>query len=243
MKHTRWIKVVLIAVVVIGAFAISLAMLNGTSEAGGPGNGNGQGQGPGGNGGGAGQGGNGRGQNGQQIQDGTGVYDPLGDQAQNQGGYGQRYGGLDQQGGGILVDLPPATPGELPDDVIAALVAGITDEYHAYDIYGSVIAQFGNVAPFTNIQRSEQSHINALAFLFERYGLDVPEPDAAFVAPQFVTLEEACAAGAAAEIANYELYDEWLATVAGYPDLVQVFTALRDASQYQHLPAFERCAG
>ena len=30
--------------------------------------------------------------------------------------------------------------------------------------------------------------------------------------------------------------------VQDYPDMVQVFTSLRDASEFQHLPAFENCA-
>ena len=57
------------------------------------------------------------------------------------------------------------------------------------------------------------------------------------------SLAEACAIGAEAEIANFGLYDQWIATVSDYPDLVQVFTALRNASEFSHLPAFQACAG
>jgi hypothetical protein len=79
--------------------------------------------------------------------------------------------------------------------------------------------------------------------MFERYGLDLPVPPTVTETPQFATLADACAAAQTAEIEYAALYDQWLAAVQDYPDLVQVFTALRDASLYQHLPAFERCAG
>jgi hypothetical protein len=117
------------------------------------------------------------------------------------------------------------------------------DEYHAYAVYQAVIDQFGAVAPFVNIQVAETQHIAALERMFDRYDIPVPEPPTLEDAPQFDSLTDACATGAAAEIANFELYDQWLETVQNYPDLVQVFTALRNASEYSHLPAFERCAG
>lgn len=236
VKRHMW-KVAVVAVVLVGVAVLALALVNDVSEAAGPG---GRGRGAGGNGGGYGGAGGGYGaaqgydqrQMQQYYADGTGM--------QN----GNSWGGANAQlGGGILLDLPPAAPGELPADVVAALTAGITDEYHAYAIYQAVIDQFGAVRPFTNIQRAELSHSDALAFLFERYGLDVPQPDALDVVPQFASVQEACAAAAAAEIANFDLYDTWIATVQDYPDIVHVFTALRDASEFQHLPAFEVCAG
>ena len=143
----------------------------------------------------------------------------------------------------MMLDLPPAVPGDLPTDVVAALSAGIQDEYHAYATYQAVIDQFGAVRPFTNIQNAESHHIDALSFIIERYGLAVPEPLPLADVPQFDTLADACAAGAAAEVANFELYDQWIDTVQDYPDIVQVFQMLRDASEFQHLPAFENCAG
>jgi hypothetical protein len=142
-----------------------------------------------------------------------------------------------------LGNLPPAVPGDVPADVIDALYAGLTDEHHAYDTYQAVIDQFGAVRPFTSIQQAEANHIAALESLFERYGLDIPAVAPLPEVQSFDTLADACAAGANAEIANFSLYDQWMAAVQDYPDMVQVFTALRDASEYQHLPTFERCAG
>ena len=43
------------------------------------------------------------------------------------------------------------------------------------------------------------------------------------------------------EIANAAIYDDLLAGVTE-PDVITVFERLRDASLYQHLPAFERCS-
>jgi len=139
-------------------------------------------------------------------------------------------------------NLPPAVPGEVPDEVAQAMIAGWLDEYQAYQLYQAVIDQFGPVRPFVNIQRAEAQHLAAHEAMFERYNLELPAaPD--IETPTFASLAEACAAARDAEIANAALYDDWLAAVQDYPDLTQVFTALRDASLNHHLPAFERCAG
>jgi hypothetical protein len=127
--------------------------------------------------------------------------------------------------------------------VIDALTAGLMDEHNAYNTYQAIIDQFGAVRPFVNIQTAEAHHIAALEFLFERYALDIPEIALLTDAPQFDSFAEACAAGVAAETANLELYNTWIDTVQAYPDIVQIFTSLRDASEFQHLPALERCAG
>lgn len=142
-----------------------------------------------------------------------------------------------------LNTLPPATVGELPAAVVDAMTAGIQDEYNAYAVYQAVIDQFGAVAPFTNIQAAEAQHIAAWEFLFERYGLEAPAAQALESVPQFASLADACQTAANAEIANFGLYDSALETLQDYPDMVQVVTALRDASEFNHLPAFENCAG
>jgi hypothetical protein len=158
-----------------------------------------------------------------------------------QGGTGR--GGYGPGDGTQGVGLPSAATGELSEAAVAALVAGIQDEYHAYAVYQAVIDQFGPVAPFTRIQAAEAQHIAALEVLFNRYGIPVPDPEPLEDLPEFSTIADACALGAAAEIANFELYDSWIAQTSDYSDLVQVFTALRNASEFNHLPAFEQCAG
>jgi len=157
---------------------------------------------------------------------------------QGRGNMGNNRG----QGTGLYANLPPAIEGDLSDEVIAAMTAGLMDEYHAYATYGGVIEQFGAVAPFVNIQNAEAQHIAAWELLFNRYDVLIPAAPAIEV-PTFASLSDACQAAADAEIANFGLYDEMLVTLADYPDMVQVVTSLRNASEFQHLPAFEQCAG
>lgn len=185
---------------------------------------------------GGGRGGNGRG--GQRAGQGLGLQQNAGQ------GFGQQQNA--RQFGTCeycLANLPPAVPGEVPAEVIEALTAGLTDEHNAYDTYQAITDQLGAIRPFVNIQNAEANHIAALEFLFERYDLDIPEIAPLTDVPQFGSFAEACAAGVAAETANLELYNTWIDTVQDYPDMVQIFTSLRDASEFQHLPAFERCAG
>ncbi len=221
MLNNRLVKFGIFALIVVGVAVLSFVLLVDTSSA----------QGPTGR-------GNGRGGQGQQSLAGQN----LAQSWQNAGQNGQNgQTGLYQNN--LLANLPPAVPGDVPADVVAALTAGLADEHHAYDTYQAVIDQFGAVRPFTSIQQAEASHIAALESLFTRYDLTIPAIAPLDSVPQFDALTDACAAGAAAEVANFSLYDSWLATVQDYPDMVQVFTALRDASEFQHLPAFERCAG
>ncbi|MFN8529794.1 MAG: hypothetical protein U0670_14410 [Anaerolineae bacterium] len=145
-------------------------------------------------------------------------------------------------GGGFMLNLPPTSATVLPDDVIDLMIDGWTDEQHAYAVYQAVIDQFGALRPFSNIQQSEAQHITAWETLFARYGIAVPEIPT-FDLPSFTIVSEACSVGAAAEIANFDLYDTMLATFEAYPDLLYVAQNLRDASEFSHLPAFENCAG
>ncbi len=156
---------------------------------------------------------------------------------------GPANGGNGFGGYGPGAGVPLAANGELTEAATQALAAGIQDEYNAYAVYQAVIDQFGPVAPFVRIQAAEAQHIAALERAFTRYGLPVPEAQPLTEIPQFDTLADACAAGIQAETMNFALYDQWIAQVQEYPDLVRVFTALRNASQNNHLPAFELCAG
>jgi len=177
----------------------------------------------------------------QQLQTRQQLRDPL---ALGAGaGMMNRYGQNGQNGlRDPYATLPPFS-GELPADVAGALLAGLADEYNAYAAYEAVIAQFGPVAPFAAILQAEASHAAALERALTYYGVDYSAVVPATPATTFGTLAEACAFAAQAEIANFALYDNWLSTVSDYPDLVQIFTNLRNASEFNHLPAFQRCAG
>ena len=142
---------------------------------------------------------------------------------------------------GNAAPIENLTPGDLSDAEAEALRIALEDEYKAWSVYEQVIADFGAVRPFTQIQKAEEKHIDALVTLFERYGLEVPANEVAGSMPSFDTLAEACEAGVQAEIDNAALYDQ-LFDLTDNPDLIRVFTSLQQASQTKHLPAFERCA-
>ena len=144
-----------------------------------------------------------------------------------------------------LAPAVAATP--LTGEARAALEAGIADEYRAEAFYAAVMDKFGAVRPFANIIRAEQMHAAMLIDVMKTYGM-TPEPNpwlgsAEIAAMVPATVGEACAMGVTAEIDNKDLYDgRLIPAVAAYPDIKVVFENLRDASQMNHLPAFQRCA-
>lgn len=130
---------------------------------------------------------------------------------------------------------------ELNDSEIHALHEALEDEYRAWATYDQVIADFGEVPPFSNIRDAEARHIQALCALFGRYGLPVPENRWPGKVERYASLQAACEAGVAAEIANGEMYQRLLGATQR-PDILSVLRNLQAASQQRHLPAFQRCA-
>lgn len=124
---------------------------------------------------------------------------------------------------------------------VAHLSAALDDEYQARATYAQVIADFGDVRPFSNIVEAEDRHAQALIAIFERYGVPVPDDTWPGRVPRYGSLREACEAGVAAEIANAGLYDQLLSGT-DRSDIREVYENLREASQERHLPAFQRCA-
>lgn len=111
-----------------------------------------------------------------------------------------------------------------------------------HETYQRVIRDFGPVPPFINIVEAEARHISTLLALFAKYALPPPPVNRwAGKAPRFAGVHEACAAGVQGEIENVALYDRLLLATQR-PGILQVFQALRSASQDRHLPAFRRCA-
>ncbi len=155
---------------------------------------------------------------------------------------GQMNIGTGTNGTGLYLAMPPAYGGEITQEVIDLMLEGWLDEQHAYAVYDDVIAEFGEQTPFVNIQQAEAQHIAVWEFLFDRYGIEIPAiPE--FEDAEFATIADACQTAADAEIANFDLYDTMLETFEEYPDIYQVTLALRNVSEFNHLPAFEACAG
>lgn len=129
----------------------------------------------------------------------------------------------------------------LTADEIRALHEALDDEFRALATYDQVLADFGEVQPFSNIRDAEARHIDALHRLFARYRLEIPPNPWPSRVERYASVQAACSAGVAAEIANGELYQRLLAATQR-DDIRAVFENLRDASQLRHLPAFQRCA-
>ncbi len=127
------------------------------------------------------------------------------------------------------------------DDLEAMLTVLIEDEYNARAEYEAIEAAYGVQEPFTSLITAETKHADALANLFERYNLAIPEDnsEANVVIPD--SLQEAYEIGIAAEIANADLYEGYLAQ--DLPSNVErVLTNLMDASLDNHLVTFEAYA-
>ncbi len=132
---------------------------------------------------------------------------------------------------------PPATA--LTEAEKTALNGAIQDEYKARATYNKIIDTFGEVMPFANIVNAEGRHVEALAYLHERYGVAVPEDAWADKIPTYDTLTAAAEASVKAEVDNGALYDELMKNVANV-ELTNVFKALQFATMEHHLPAFQR---
>lgn len=143
----------------------------------------------------------------------------------------------------VACDAASPDPPVLSAQVQASLDGLLLDEYRAEAVYARVLDDFGDVRPFSNIIGAEQRHSAALETLFARYDLVPPaNPFDVATVDGYTSVQEACAVGVEAEIANAALYDDILD--AEIPaDVRQVLTSNRDASLYNHLPAFQRCAG
>ena len=117
------------------------------------------------------------------------------------------------------------------------LTYAIQDEYLAYAEYDRILSDFGNVRPFTNIIRAEETHIDALLPLFTAYGITAPADEGADRAVSVTALTDAFQAGVTAEVNNIAMYETFLDQ--NLPDNVRtVFESLMHASE-NHLRAFQ----
>lgn len=119
------------------------------------------------------------------------------------------------------------------------LVYALQDEYAARAEYAAIIAQYGEVKPFTNILNAENVHVERLLALFTVYGFTVPADEAAASVVLPDSLASAYSTGVEAEKNNIAMYEAFLATEGLPDDVAAVFTSLRNASA-QHQKAFSR---
>ena len=124
-------------------------------------------------------------------------------------------------------------------EILVAALAGPDGEQAAHAQYAAVLKKFGDVQPYAFIIKAEENHIAALERQLQKYGIAIPTNRFAGSVTAPPTLEEAAKAAIAGEERNVAMFDVALEKVSGRPDLVRVFTHLRDASQNAHLPAFK----
>jgi len=120
-------------------------------------------------------------------------------------------------------------------DLEEMLVYAIEDEYGALEHYAAIIEEYGVLRPFTNIMRSEETHIELLEPLFASYGYELPDGVDHPAAPE--SLQAAFELGVDAEIANIAMYESFLERELP-ADVRDVFERLMRASE-NHLRAFE----
>ncbi len=100
-----------------------------------------------------------------------------------------------------------------------------------------IIAEYGELRPFSNIIRAEENHISQLIPLFHQFGFEVPEDasNSFVVVPE--SLKNAFEIGIEAEIVNIAMYESFLE--GDLPDDVRdVFEHLKAGSE-NHQRAFE----
>lgn len=113
----------------------------------------------------------------------------------------------------------------------------IEDEFAARAEYEMIIAEYGEIRPFTNIIRAEESHIAQLIPLFHQFGFEVPEDASGSFVVVPESLKNAFEIGIEAEIVNIAMYESFLE--GDLPDDVRdVFEYLKAGSE-NHQRAFE----
>lgn len=156
-----------------------------------------------------------------------------------------------RQGGSAVA----VTPAALSDEEAAGLVFMREEEKMARDLYSAFAAEWG-VPIFSNIARSEQRHMDSVARLLDRYGLDDPaagkapgefsDPDLQalyddLLAQGSVSVAAALEVGVLVEVTDIADLDARLETTA-QPDIRRVYTSLRRGSTH-HLAAFQQQVG
>ncbi len=113
----------------------------------------------------------------------------------------------------------------------------IDDEFAARAEYEMIMEEYGEIRPFSNIIRSEETHIALLEPLFVQYGYELPSDSSASHVLLPESLQNAFEIGIEAEIANIAMYVSFLA--GELPDDVRVVFERLKAGSENHLIAFE----
>lgn len=114
----------------------------------------------------------------------------------------------------------------------------IEDEYMARGEYRYVITTFGSQNPFVNIVAAEETHINALKGLYTARNMPVPADNSAQFLIKPANIKDSLSLGVEAEIANINMYKNFLNSPNLPDDVKTVFIQLKAGSE-SHLNAFQ----
>ena len=137
---------------------------------------------------------------------------------------------------------PSANASRLDGQTQKAILAALDDERKAKAFYEAVIAEHGEIRPFSNIVGAEARHESALMALTEKYDIKAPADrwaSSKVDVPQ--TLPATFREAIKLEQENVAMYDGFLKAIQ-QEDIRSVMNQLRWASQERHLPALERHA-
>lgn len=118
------------------------------------------------------------------------------------------------------------------------LIYSIQDEYLAHSEYEYIIETFGAQNPFSNIIKSEETHISELKLIFDKYKLQVPtdlSKNHLIVPP---SVKESLETSVQVEIENIAMYENFLEQELP-EDVQNLFNFLMKASE-SHLSAFQK---
>ncbi len=130
----------------------------------------------------------------------------------------------------------------ISQNVKDALSKALDNEYKLQSYYQAVINKFGDKRPFSMIIGAEDQHVAVITSLDEKYGVSPIANQWSGNLPSISTFQNACQTSASYEQSTISLLNGLLPQVSSYPDITQVFTNIKEASQNSHLPAFEKCS-
>lgn len=133
--------------------------------------------------------------------------------------------------------------GELTEAEKEALTAALDDEYRLLAVFRAAVRRHGNVRPFAMIVRAEERHVTALAGLFDKYGLDVPNNAYLGNVQARETVKGECEFSVGIiEEGVRQMNDELMPAVTGRRDVSRVFGTLLNDFESHYLPAVSECA-
>lgn len=117
------------------------------------------------------------------------------------------------------------------------LIYAIQDEFLARSEYDAIMEKYDVQRPFSNIIKSEETHIALLLPMFDQYGFEVPKDTSLdqLIVPE--SLLGAFEIGVQAEVNNIAMYEAFLSEEIP-EDVRVVFERLLKSSE-SHLKAFE----